>query len=152
MTITFRIQYHTNWGESLRVLMDDGFEVELSTVDGIQWQGQSNYQPASDDTPVPYRYAVYRDNQCIRREFGAIPHLFCPSPGRQCHYLLQDTWRDLPAASYRFSSAFRGEDAFMPGGPLPYVQSESSVIFRVLCPSGVTKRRVLALSRLTVSA
>ena len=36
MTITFRIQYHTNWGESLRVLIDDGFEVELSTVNGIQ--------------------------------------------------------------------------------------------------------------------
>ncbi len=146
MTITFRIQYHTNWGESLRVLMDDGFEVELSTVDGIQWQGQSNYQPASDDTPVPYRYAVYRDNQCIRHEFGAIPHLFFPSPDRQCHYLLQDTWRDLPAASYRFSSAFRGEDAFMPGEPLPYAQGESSVIFRVLCPSGGTQRRILALA------
>ena len=146
MTITFRIQYHTNWGESLRVLIDDGFEVELSTVDGIQWQGQSNYQPASDDAPVPYRYAVYRDNQCIRREFGAIPHLFCPSADEQCHYLLQDTWRDLPAASYRFSSAFRGQDAATVTESIPHAVGEACVMFRVLCPSGGASKRVLALS------
>ena len=145
MTITFRIQYHTTWGESLRVLIDDGFEVELSTVNGIQWQGQSNYQPASTEAPVSYRYAVYRDDRCIRQEFGAIPHLFCPSENKDVHYLLQDTWRDLPLASYRFSSAFSTtENDSRPQMPLP-VESNTQVIFRVLCPSGNTRKRTLGL-------
>ena len=145
MTITFRIQYHTTWGENLRVLIDDGFEVELSTVNGIQWQGQSNYQPASTEVPVSYRYAVYRDDRCIRQEFGAIPHLFCSSENKDVHYLLQDTWRDLPLASYRFSSAFSTtENDNRPQMPLP-VESNTQVIFRVLCPSGNTHKRTLGL-------
>ena len=106
MTITFRIQYHTTWGESLRVLVNEGPEAELSTVDGNVWQGQAHFRPANSDAPVSYRYAVYRDGHPVRIEFGTMPHTLCPTADEERHYLLQDAWRDLPAASYRFSSAF----------------------------------------------
>ena len=146
MTITFRIQYHTTWGESLRVLMDDGFEVELSTTDGNLWQGQGNYQPANPGAPLSYRYLVYREGYPARREFGSIPHCFHPSADESRHYLLEDAWRDLPRASYRFSSAFNGSCAFLPEGTMPQTQGEACVIFRALCPAGSKRKRILGLT------
>ena len=146
MTITFRIQYHTTWGETLRALIDDGPETELSTVDGNVWQGQTHFRPAHPDAPVSYRYAVYRDGHPVRVEFGAIPHTFCPVDDDSRHYLLQDTWRDLPADSYRFSSAFCHTGEESTGETLLQPASDTRIVFRVLCPAGNTKRRTLALS------
>ena len=80
MTITFRIQYHTTWGETLRALIDDGPETELSTVDGNVWQGQTHFRPAHPDAPVSYRYAVYRDGHPVRVEFGAMPSTGTDTP------------------------------------------------------------------------
>ena len=42
MTIIFRIQYHTTWGENLHVLIDEKTTVELSTTNGYDWQGKIN--------------------------------------------------------------------------------------------------------------
>ena len=146
MTITFRIQYHTTWGESLRVLLHEGPEVELSTMDGNLWEGQTSFRPERPDANVSYRYAVYRDGHPVRVEFGAIPHTLCPTGDDTCHYLLQDTWRDLPAASYRFSSGFcrTGEENEKETMPLP--EGDTYIIFRVLCPSPRTKQRILGLT------
>ena len=147
MTITFRIQYHTTWGESLRVLIQEGPEVELSTTDGNQWQGQTHFMPANPSTPVSYRYAVYRDGHPVRIEFGTMPHTLCPTADEERHYLLQDAWRDLPAASYRFSSAFcPTTDDGVAGEMLSQPAGDTCIVFRVLCPSGGAKRRILALS------
>lgn len=146
MTIIFRIQYHTNWGESLRVLIDEKRAVELSTTDGNSWQGETEYQPDNATPFITYRYEVCRDNQYIRREFGILPHTVCIAQATSDSCLIEDTWRDLPAASYRFSSAFCPADAAHTDETLPPATGNSRIIFRVLCPSNGKRKRTIGIS------
>lgn len=146
MTITFRIQYHTTWGESLQVLIGKDTVIGLSTVDGYTWQGQGYFSTETSGAPIPYRYEVCREGRSVRREFGAIPHIFCPTANEEAHYLLQDSWRDLPVASFRFSSAFCGQDNAIAKECLPLAEGKSNVIFRVLFPSGSIQHRVPAIT------
>lgn len=146
MTIIFRIQYHTNWGESLRVLIDEKRAVELSTTDGNSWQGETEYQPDNATPFITYRYEVCRDNQCIRREFGILPHTVCIAQATSDSCLIEDTWRDLPAASYRFSSAFCPADAAHTDETLPPATGNSRIIFRALCPSNGKRKRTIGIS------
>ena len=146
MRITFRIQYRTAWGESLRVLVGKDTVVELSTADGYNWQGEGLYTPELPGAPVSYRYEVCREGRSVRREFGAIPHTFCPGAGGGGHYLLQDHWRDLPMAAHRFSSAFcthvEGDGGTCP----PHTVGKAVVVFRALFPSGNARHEVPALA------
>ena len=59
MKITFRIQYHTVWGESLRVILNDDETrtLELTTRDGVEWHGSFDY-PLNE--ALTYRYGVSR--------------------------------------------------------------------------------------------
>ena len=145
MRLTFRIQYHTAWGESLYAIVNNEIEVELSTVNGTLWQGSCEILPPDENAPVIYRYGVFRNGNCTRKEFGAIPHSFYPDNIQECHYLLDDCWRDLPAESYRYSSAFNGICVTEPPQKLADY-SGSHVTFRALCPGLNGKRQALALT------
>ena len=145
MTIIFRIQYHTTWGESLHVFIDEKTAVELSTTNGYDWQGKTDYLPDTPASFLTYRYEVYRDNHCVRKEFGALPHILRIANCSTNHYLVKDTWRDLPAASYRFSSAFCGTHE-VKGENYPQAESNTCVLFRALCPSGGKTKRILGIS------
>lgn len=145
MRLTFRIQYHTAWGESLYAIVNDEIEVELSTVDGTLWQGSCDILPGNEEAPVIYRYGVFRNGNCVRKEFGAIPHSFYPANIRESHYLLDDCWRDLPAESYRYSSAFNGTCITeRPHRPADY--SGCHIILRALCPGLDAKHQALAVT------
>lgn len=111
MKLTFRIEYRTAWGEALGATLcgNDNQPIMLSTEDGIRWEGSAEMTDAPAGIPISYRYGVYRDGQCIRRESGTMPHIFCPGKKRNCHYILDDFWKDLPQESYLYSSAFSGD-------------------------------------------
>ena len=98
MKLTFRIQYHTVWGEDLRVIFDEGdpLFLQLSTRDGSEWKGSCDYSPAESGRPITYRYGVFRDDMCIRKELGAIAHTVYSGNVQQHQYLIEDCWRDLP--------------------------------------------------------
>ena len=104
MRLTFSIDYHTRWGESLYAIVANELEVPLHTTDGKLWQGHCDYRPLDPHAPVAYRYAVYRENKCIRKEFGAIAHVFFPATLSHHHSILSDGCTDLPAGSSRSSS------------------------------------------------
>ncbi len=143
MKLTFRIQYLTTWGESLCVILEDKTKIMLSTTDGAMWQGSCDISPIEDDTPLRYRYAVYRDGKCVRMEFGAIAHSFFPPPGTHC--VLDDCWRDLPADSYMYSLAFTGDIAT--AEEMEHADGAASrVVLRALCPGLRNSGRVLAVS------
>ena len=122
MKLTFRIEYRTAWGEMLGATLcgNDNQPIMLSTGDGIRWEGS-------------YRYGVYRDGQCIRRESGTMPHIFCPGKKRNCHYILDDFWKDLPQESYLYSSAFSG-DYQSANSIKTMAPADCSITFRALCP------------------
>ena len=145
MNLTFRIEYRTTWGECLYVVLNNEIEVELSTTDGHLWQGSCEYLPAEEGRVIAYRYAVYRNGKCIRKEFGAIAHTFFPADIHEHHYIFDDSWRDLPAESYRYSSAFNG--IYTPQTPaLPTEYDASYITFRALCPGLGIRHQALALT------
>ena len=145
MTIIFRIQYHTTWGENLHVLIDEKTTVELSTTNGYDWQGKIDYHLDAPASFLTYRYEVCRGNHCVRKEIGALPHILRITGRPDNHYLVKDTWRDLPAASYRFSSAFCGSYE-VKAENYPQADSGTCILFRALCPSGGKTKRTLGIS------
>lgn len=146
MKLTFRIRYRTVWGENLCVLLNDDETqiISLSTRNGDEWQGSFEYIPVGSNQLVTYRYAVYRDNICIRKELGAISHLFYLGNAQQNHYVIDDCWRDLPADSYRYSSAFNS--IYTPQSYNKLSDSVGSCItFRALCPEVGNRNQALGL-------
>lgn len=135
MKLTFSIKYRTVWGESLRVIINDDEEnsLPLFTRDGQEWQGTFNYDLPADTTIAPYRYAVFRNGNCVRKEFGAIPHSIIKGNAQQHHLIFNDCWRDLPECNHKYSSAFNG----IPHTEEPKKLTDnvgSSISFRALCP------------------
>lgn len=146
MKLTFRIRYRTVWGENLCVLLNDDETqiISLSIRNGDEWQGSFEYIPVGSNQFVTYRYAVYRDNICIRKELGAISHLFYLGNAQQNHYVIDDCWRDLPADSYRYSSAFNS--IYTPQSYNKLSDSVGSCItFRALCPELGNRNQALGL-------
>ena len=150
MKLTFRIPYHTVWGETVRVILENEVEVELYTLDGQVWKGDCDYHPTDSIAPtdsttaICYRYAIYRNDTCVRKELGAIPHSFYPGNVLQSHYILNDAWRDLPLKAYKYSSAFNGiYQREMPRWLQENV--ESCVTFRALCPGLRQKKQALGI-------
>ena len=146
MKLTFRIRYRTVWGENFCVLLNDDETqiISLSTRNGDEWQGSFEYIPVGSNQLVTYRYAVYRDNICIRKELGAISHLFYLGNAQQNHYVIDDCWRDLPADSYRYSSAFNS--IYTPQSYNKLSDSVGSCItFRALCPELGNRNQALGL-------
>lgn len=146
MKLTFRIRYRTVWGENLCVLLNDDETqiISLSTRNGDEWQRSFEYIPVGSNQLVTYRYAVYRDNICIRKELGAISHLFYLGNAQQNHYVIDDCWRDLPADSYRYSSAFNS--IYTPQSYNKLSDSVGSCItFRALCPELGNRNQALGL-------
>ena len=135
MKLTFRIEYRTAWGEMLGATLcgNDNQPIMLSTGDGIRWEGSAEMTDAPAGIPISYRYGVYRDGQCIRRESGTMPHIFCPGKKRNCHYILDDFWKDLPQESYLYSSAFSG-DYQSANSIKTMAPADCSITFRELCP------------------
>ena len=110
MKLTFQIEYRTAWGESIGVMLEgqENKPIMLTTTNGIVWEGNAEMNDAPAGVPITYRYGVYRDGQCTRRESGTMAHIFCPGKKRNCHYILNDAWKDLPNASHLYSAAFSG--------------------------------------------
>ena len=146
MKLTFRIEYRTAWGESIGVMLE-GLEndpIMLSTIDGVIWEGSIESADAAAGVPITYRYGVFSDGQCSRRESGTMAHIFCPSKKRNCHYVLNDTWKDLPETSYLYSSAFSGNYT---NSKTPKAQTSGNgdIVFRALCPCLHHRKQVLGI-------
>ncbi len=146
MKLTFRIQYRTVWGEHLRVILngDEENAFALFTRDGNEWQGACDYQLPAGTNYIEYRYCVFRNSDCIRKELGAIPHLFYIGNAQQSHYIMDDCWRDLPTDDYKYSSAFNSPH------PLSEPKRISNgagtcITFRALCPGLSNKDQELGI-------
>ena len=146
MKLTFRIEYRTAWGENIGVMLEgqENSPIMLQTTDGVVWEGGGEMQDAQAGVPLIYRYGVYLDGQCKRRESGTMAHIFCPSKKRNGHYLLNDTWKDLPQASHLYSSAFSGNYT-LDTIPQDKCTGEGDIIFRALCPCLHHRKQILGI-------
>ena len=146
MKLTFRIEYRTAWGESIGVMLEgkEKAPIMLGTNDGIFWEGYIEDTDAAAGVPITYRYGVFLDGQCSRRESGTMAHIFCPGKKRNCHYILNDAWKDLPEASYLYSSAFSGNYE-LKQAPQSQATGNGDITFRALCPCLHHRKQVLAI-------
>ncbi|EJW94105.1 4-alpha-glucanotransferase, partial [gut metagenome] len=147
MKLTFRIMYHTRWGEDLRVILnqDEEHARPLATRDGNEWQGTFSFDFPATCEPISYCYGVFREGKCVKKEFGAIPHLFTCALSETTHVILDDSWRELPADNYRYSTAFNAAVHSELPSNLPDTAT-CGLAFRALCPGLHRQGKVLAVA------
>ncbi|MCQ2213994.1 MAG: 4-alpha-glucanotransferase [Bacteroidaceae bacterium] len=113
MKLRFSIEYHTQWGEDIRVqitkVMKDGQkkvtkECPLETFDGYIWEGEVTLQPTGI-VALEYRYSMYRDDELVWSEWDVAPHRILLD-GLTANYAVTDLWRPIPDDLPLFSSAF----------------------------------------------
>ena len=146
MKLTFRIEYRTAWGENIGVMLQgrENQPIMLGTNDGVMWEGGAEMLDAPAGVPLTYRYGVFLDGQCSRRESGTMAHIFCPSKKRNSHYILNDAWKDLPANAHLYSSAFSGNYT-LDTAPKDKCSGEGDIVFRALCPCLRHRKQILGI-------
>ena len=115
MKLKFTIQYGTQWGESLHVVVSylsiDGTKktanLLMLTDDGTQWTletaaVESRQHPIAS---FSYYYQVEdEEGRVLRREWTMIPRVYHFDTSKS--YVLSDLWRDIPVQYHLYSSAY----------------------------------------------
>lgn len=113
MTAVFNIEYHTNWGEEVRLsgsipeLGNDTAEgsIPLHTVDGIHWNVEKEIQ-IPEEGLITYNYHIYCNGKLVRTEWNNFPRRLYLSKDDKKIYRIDDCWKNLPEQQYFYSSAF----------------------------------------------
>ena len=113
MTLSFNIEYRTNWGEEVRVsgstpeLGGNQLEqaVEMHTEDGIHWHAEVEMGCPAEGI-VTYCYHIFRNHAVVRSEWNNLPRTLHCGKSKQQNYRLEDCWKNLPEQQYFFTSAF----------------------------------------------
>ncbi len=110
MNLTFHINYHTHWGESLYLTGDLSELGENNPHCGIKMT-PSDDQSWTVEIEVPdslksfeYGYAVISEEGYVRNEWGRKRLFNMPDNTSCCHIF--DHWQDMPADKPFYSSAF----------------------------------------------
>ncbi|MDR0987997.1 MAG: 4-alpha-glucanotransferase [Prevotellaceae bacterium] len=111
MTLSFHIEYRTRWGETVCLrgnLPELGSHtaeaIALHTSDGIHWSLTLEVEAPADGL-VRYRYHLMRGEETVRSEWDGVPRSLHLGEAQR-HYRLLDAWKERPAHSYFYSSAF----------------------------------------------
>ena len=108
MRVKFNIEYYTNYGEQLFLNLigegKDNKRYPMSTYDGHQWFVEMALANKCDY--VDYFYTVCVDGIEQRKEFVVVPHRLEFSSPKSLHYMVFDSWQDIPEDSYKYSSAY----------------------------------------------
>ena len=146
MKLKFTIQYGTQWGESLHVVVSylslDGTKktanLLMLTDDGTQWTLETS-AVESRQHPIEsfsYHYQVEdEDGHVIRREWTMIPRIYHFDTSKS--YVLSDLWRDLPIQYHLYSSAYittKGLARDEQVNPIRVPLYRKTIIFRVSAP------------------
>jgi len=93
MKLNFSINYKTQWGESLGVIIADK-TVALTTKNGELWEGSAEIELPKGGLPLLYRYGVYREGNLIRKEQNTMAHVIANVSASRKSLDLKDAWRD----------------------------------------------------------
>ena len=116
MKLKFTIQYGTQWGENLSVVITykslDGTEKTsrqlMTTTDGWQWDLEASVLESRQHPIVSftYYYQVEDADGCVlRREWTLIPRTYYFDSSK--NYELADQWREVPLQYHLYSDAYR---------------------------------------------
>ena len=131
MEFSFQIHYRTNWGEEVRVMLSDGQLFPLYSYDGYTWRGNLSLDPRRFSDEIVYRYAIYREGCCVRKEWDGVKRRLALNPSYG-HIILADSWRDRPNDSFCYSAAFtKAKKTYQTGTEESY---ERAILLKVHCP------------------
>ena len=152
MWLTFNIEYHTEWGEEVRICgsvselgnMEENKASALQTDDGTHWS-LSIEVPFSVTGILNYYYAVFRSGKMIRKEWNVPFRSLIIDGNRKAGYKIYDSWREIPRKSYEYSEAFtqvflKRENIISTG------KSDSSSLLMAVSCSGINTNQTIALS------
>lgn len=146
MKLKFTIQYGTQWGQNLYVVItyrsNDGTEKSerllMVTTDGMEWQLEttvleSRKHPISS---FSYYYQVEdADGNVLRKEWDAIPRTYYFDSSKS--YVMADQWRDVSLQYHLYSKAYLTTMGFAESSevmPLRVPLYRKTVLFRVSAP------------------
>ena len=146
MKLKFSIQYGTQWGESLHVVVSylslDGTRktanLLMLTDDGTSWTLETS-AVESRQHPIDsfsYHYQVEdEEGHVLRREWTMIPRVYHFDISKD--YILSDLWRDIPIQYHLYSSAYittKGLTRDEQVHPIRVPLYRKTIIFRVSAP------------------
>ena len=114
MTLSFNIEYRTNWGEEVKVqgsvqelgMNDAEKAVSLQTIDGIHWSADIEIACPVEEC-VHYSYHIYNNGKLVRSEWnGLCRSLYVTTDNPEKIYRQTDCWKDIPEQQYFYTSAF----------------------------------------------
>ena len=115
MKLKFTIQYGTQWGENLYVVITyrslDGTEktnrLMMLTADGWQWELETSALESRQHPIVSFSYYYQvedADGNVLRREWKTIPRNFFFDSSK--NYVMADQWREIPLQYHLYSNAY----------------------------------------------
>lgn len=150
MQITFRIEYHTDFGEQLHLCFIDCNgkgagkvkSVDMETSDGKLWKcavfTDSECLTLSDEggwqcdfkyRTIDYFYSVWRNGEEVRREWQMQLHRLTLLENEIEKVIVSDRWIDTPKETYFYSSAFT--ECLARHSDYPVVSNNSSRLVRL---------------------
>ena len=146
MKLKFSIQYGTQWGESLHVVVSylsiDGTRktanLLMLTDDGTLWTLETSAVESRQHPIASFSYYYQVEDEVgrvIRREWTMIPRTYHFDTSKS--YVLSDLWRDIPIQYHLYSSAYtttRGISCNKQVQPHRVPLYRKTIIFRVSAP------------------
>ena len=156
MKLKFTIQYGTQWGESMHVVLCCGSQdgtlrtsnLLMTTQDGLWWKLEtavleSRQHPVST---ITYYYQVEdAEGTVLRKEWSQVPRTYWSDSSK--NYVFNDQWCDMPLCAHLYSNAYlttvgKAVGEHVEARRLPLYRK--TIIFRVSAPQ-LTKGHSLAL-------
>ena len=146
MKLKFSIQYGTQWGQNLYVVItyrsSDQTEktqrLMMVTTDGMEWSLETTVLESRKHpiTSFLYNYQVEdNDGNVIRKEWDAIPRIYYFDSSKD--YVMADRWRDVPLQYHLYSKAYlttMGLEDNDKVEPLRVPLYRKTILFRVSAP------------------
>ena len=132
MKITFSINYYTYNGETLSIRTTQQRKGKPYTTDHAMTSPDNHRWEAEINTSSPhfsYYYLVKKDDKVIREEWRGTTRYV--TTDEACRLNMHDAWKDIPADSYYYASAFTEAFARRPLSTTPISYANKTVLLRV---------------------
>ncbi|MDR0939867.1 MAG: 4-alpha-glucanotransferase [Mediterranea sp.] len=135
MVVRFNIEYKTNWGEEVRVVVDDLETLLMRTDDGVHWTARLELDVPGNMVDLAYRYVITRDGAVAREEWN-IPFGRCLllEGGERKVCLAMDRWHDVPERACFANDAFRTTLFKHEEYPGPELSPKRGILLKVYIP------------------
>ncbi len=146
MKLKFSIQYGTQWGQNLYVVLtylsiDQTKKTErlmMITSDGLEWHLETTVLESRKHPIASFSYYYQvedADDNVLRKEWNAIPRTYYFDSAKD--YVMADLWRDVPLQYHLYSLAYHttmGLAVDQQVEPLRVPLYRKTILFRVSAP------------------